>query len=51
MTIQEREILVSEFASEVLTLVRRMERLGYHDDNIAAVLEEVIKDNLQNFNN
>lgn len=50
MTIQERQVIISGFAKEVLESVRKMERLGYKDIDIESVLEVVIQKNLKKFN-
>jgi hypothetical protein len=47
MTIQERKELVSEVSKEVLRAVRAMELLGYKDDYMALVIEEIIEIRVQ----
>ena len=43
MTIQERKDLTSEVSKEVLRAIRGMEQLGYQDETITSVLEEIIE--------
>ena len=43
MTIQERKDLTSEISKEVLRAVRTMEQLGYKDDYMASIIEEIIE--------
>ena len=43
MTIQERKDLTSEISKEVLRAVRAMEQLGYKDDYMASIIEEIIE--------
>jgi Holliday junction resolvasome RuvABC DNA-binding subunit len=43
MTIQERKDLTSEVSKEILRAVRAMEQLGYKDDYMASVIEEIIE--------
>lgn len=43
MTIQERKDLTSEVSKEILRAIRGMEQLGYKDETITSVLEEIIE--------
>ena len=43
MTIQERKDLTSEVSKEILRVIRGMEQLGYQDETITSVLEEIIE--------
>ena len=47
MTIQERKDLTSEVSKEILRAVRSMEQLGYKDETITSVLEEIIEIKVQ----
>ena len=47
MTIQERKDLTSEISKEVLRAIRTMEKLGYKDDCMASVVEEIIEIRVQ----
>ena len=47
MTIQERKDLTSEVSKEVLRAIRAMEQLGYQDETITSVLEEIIEIKVQ----
>ena len=47
MTIQERKYLTSVISKEILRAVRSMEQLGYKDETITSVLEEIIEIKVQ----
>ena len=47
MTIKERKDLTSEVSKEVLRAIRSMEQLGYKDEAITSVLEEIIEIKVQ----
>ena len=47
MEIKERKELVSEVSKEVLRAIRAMEQLGYKDDYMTSVIEEIIEIRVQ----
>lgn len=47
MNIKERNEMIKEFAQDVLKAVRDLEEFGFHEEDIASILEEVIKRNLK----